>query len=271
MRAKDAINFLLYSYFEITLDTSDVDEVINAAIKRAYKDASSHVLSIKESVSSDEKNHPKSKGTNIIHDGIIGLLDGHEYRDFHQDICWELKTELKQYTGKEEERQFSCGIAQKWVNMTMKYLCIINSIFHQFDNKLFDSYKDYGRRLEELEAELDVPVDSYILESASYDDTKQKRNAYALNIKVPRKKPKGKEDFYHADKSLPWSKWDFEKEEDWRDPKNYYNKFQENIKTEIQQKNIMREDELNCRVATALEWEGLAWIETAQNRKGTTR
>ena len=47
MENKNAINFLLYSYFGITLDSS-ADEVLCAAIDRAYRDASSHVLSIKD-------------------------------------------------------------------------------------------------------------------------------------------------------------------------------------------------------------------------------
>ena len=43
MEYENALNFLLFSYFGITLRSS-AEDIINAAISRAYRDSSSHVL-----------------------------------------------------------------------------------------------------------------------------------------------------------------------------------------------------------------------------------
>lgn len=52
MEKKNALNFLLYSYFGVTSD-SDENELLRAAASRAYQDAASRVLVL--SVSDDEK------------------------------------------------------------------------------------------------------------------------------------------------------------------------------------------------------------------------
>ena len=45
MEKKNALNFLLYSYFGVTSD-SDENELLRAAANRAYQDAASRVLSV---------------------------------------------------------------------------------------------------------------------------------------------------------------------------------------------------------------------------------
>ena len=50
MEKKNALNFLLYSYFGVTSD-SDENELLRAAASRAYQDAASRVLVL--SVSDD--------------------------------------------------------------------------------------------------------------------------------------------------------------------------------------------------------------------------
>ena len=46
MEKKNALNFLLYSYFGVTSD-SEENELLRAAASRAYQDAASHVLSVR--------------------------------------------------------------------------------------------------------------------------------------------------------------------------------------------------------------------------------
>ena len=60
MKKETAINFLLYSYFGITLD-SVPDKIVDAAINRAYRDASSHVLALTDK----EKIRLRKKVTNL--------------------------------------------------------------------------------------------------------------------------------------------------------------------------------------------------------------
>ena len=144
MRTEDAINFLLYSYFEITLGKNDVDNVIEAAIRRAYKDASSHVLSIDEKIKSDED--PKKRGIEIIAPQVRKLLAGElTYCIFHQETCQILKKKYEFISGKEGKREFTYGIAQKWVNMTLKYLWILGVLDDEYEDKL------------------EVPIDSYMI------------------------------------------------------------------------------------------------------------
>ena len=58
MKKENAINFLLFGYFGITLENSK-DDIISAAINRAYRDAASHVLSLKDDSKKDTENGKK--------------------------------------------------------------------------------------------------------------------------------------------------------------------------------------------------------------------
>ena len=65
-----------------------------------------------------------------------------------------------------EEKAFSYGNAQKWVNMTMKYIYILHAVYKEKAAKC-DFCNTYGDQIDILMCDLDVPVDSYILKSAS--------------------------------------------------------------------------------------------------------
>lgn len=58
-KLKNAIDFLLFSYFGITLESKQI-EILSAVIDRAYRDASSHVLSLKDEYKKDDDKNPKN-------------------------------------------------------------------------------------------------------------------------------------------------------------------------------------------------------------------
>ena len=107
MKLKDitAINFLLYSYFELTLD-SEENEIINAAIRRAYRDASSRVLTFPENVNSDKKYISAEKK---LYERIRKILsDKMNYDDWFYDTCEELIKSMND-DSKEEIASWTSG------------------------------------------------------------------------------------------------------------------------------------------------------------------
>ena len=260
MNKSNAINFLLYSYFEITLE-STLDEIMEAAIRTAYKDASSHVLSIDTEENNYNTKNKAIEQMRIEIGKLLNNIEGESYVQWHGDLCTYLKNIYKDITC--DERCFTYGIAQKWVNMTMKYLCIINSIYKEYVEE-YDNEISVLNNIEIIENELHVPVDSFILESAS--KIGKQNNKHGFEIKIPNKKTykRNKVEIcmddrmghYSSEKSLPWSKWDFDSEE-WKSQTNYYLEFQNSIKSEVEKTGKR----------SRIDWEGPAWIEIASDRK----
>lgn len=228
MTDENAINFLLYSYFEITLASTEEDILI-AAINRAYRDASSRVLSIDDD---NQRDTLKCDAAKKLCVAISSLWSTTNYEMWFYDTCEQLEETYENTKGK---KQFCFGHAQKWVNMTMKYLYVIKSIFYQYryGKDMFPQLTDA------LEKQLHIPVDSYIMEAVA--STKTAEKPYGLGIQLPSTK-EGKLVSYTSAKA--WSTW----------KKCHYEKFREEMEGKI------AED-------SPLDWEGPAWIEIAKARK----
>lgn len=225
MTKENAINFLLYSYFGVTLADSK-EEIIDGAIERAYRDASGRVLSItdecggNESYKRNAKERLKSQIDKLEKRTTPFSYDG----EWFYNTCDKLIEEYKSAKGKEGNDAFYFGHAQKWVNMTMKYLCVLKSISHVYGKEDI-----FGWLTDELEKQLHIPVDSYIMEAAR-----------ELKIQFP-----GKDDklvTYSSAKS--WSKWVC----------GDYEKFRKELEGKIPEDS-------------PLDWEGPAWIRVAKKRK----
>lgn len=174
------LNFFLWAYLRINpddllkLDDSIVvKRIILKCADKAYQDLK---RSIKYSKSVSEINELKTKErkkycllkrefyrevTEVIVSNIIkeeGLLS-------LKDICprkiirtvYQVKNNMKYCLLFKDEKKFTVGIAQKWVNMTLKYLWLIGI----FDDK--------------YEKNLEVPIDKYILNEIK-----------KLNISIPK-------------------------------------------------------------------------------------
>lgn len=225
MTKENAINFLLYSYFGITLDDGK-EEIIDGAIERAYRDASGRVLSITDECGGNgpyKKNAKEQLKSQI--DKLAERTTPVAYdEEWFYETCRILLKEYKSAKGKKGNDAFYFGHAQKWVNMTMKYLCVLKSIFHEYDKENIVPWLT-----DDLERQLHIPVDSYIMEA-----TKE------WKIQFPGKDDKSVT--YSSAKS--WSKWVCKD----------YKKFRKELEGKIPEDS-------------PLDWEGPAWIKVAKNRK----
>ena len=155
---KDIFEFFKYSYF------GNLKDPIEAASNRAYRDMC-RTLDFKDIDENDKKNFKeevKAILKNIIknedkNQNINNINNQDEFDTWHHGLCDNIIEKCKKIEkykntdeGTEEKIQFTYGQAQKWVNMTIKYLYILND--HTFDN-VFDF--------------LHIPVDNYILDIAN--------------------------------------------------------------------------------------------------------
>lgn len=259
MKIETAINFMLYTLMEVTLNDLDKDGnpvkyYIEKAVRRAYRDASSHVLSIEEG-KNDSKKNPFIKETAIskVVDEVQNISG--DYECWHKHVCKDiLMGEIyqdKNVDYKEEDRRFSYGIAQKFVNMTIKYLVVLYTVMKAMDTDKVnrDYIKFYEENLKKYEQNFHVPIDGYILEGVWNPDENHEFNsddkAKILECVITEgKKYSGK---FSSDKVKAWSKWD---------DKNNYEPFQ----TELMDK-IKKVDE------NPLDWESETWIKIAKSRK----
>ncbi len=124
----DTIDFLLFGYFGFTSEAND-EIILDAVIRRAYRDAASHVLSLKDD---KQKKALKQQATQKIKEVIYQALECTTQEDFdkwHQSLCEELCNIYSLACYKNDTRLFTYGIAQKWVNMTIKYLFLTHLLF----------------------------------------------------------------------------------------------------------------------------------------------
>lgn len=194
-----AFDFLLYSYFgikESDLSGEDEQNIPYICAKRAYLDlartvkykySSSELEEMKSKKSSEED---KDKATNFI-DSKNKLIENicknilspvktekgeisfenSDFDEWHEVKCEEIINFMNNSIDKSNteilKEKFTVGQAQKWVNMALKYLWLLDAL-----------PKNIG------EKDLHVPIDSYIIEIA-YDNKNKFDNALGLE-----KKPK---------------------------------------------------------------------------------
>ena len=235
-RTNNAFEFLLFSYFGIVSDVEEPvesDDILEKLIERAYRDAASHVLSVNDDVKEDKKQEAietiKEAIDNLkeIESVVKGDKTGHDnYDKWHEQLC---KILVEMYDGHcKDGYTFTYGIAQKWVNMTMKYVYVVYYIAEsceflidfkeEFDNLIFNHRRSFH-----------VPIDSYIYKAVKDD----------LGIK-PLKSS--------------WSKIP--------DYATYID-YQESIRKQ----DIFDYSYERICGYTPIDWEGKAWIEIAKNTK----
>lgn len=153
---KDILEFFKYSYF------GNLKDPIEAASNRAYrdmcrtlnfdilpkKDKDTTISNLKKDV-----NFIFKKEIPIINEGSI--TSQKEFDTWHNGLCDNIIEKCKKIekykktdNDKKEKIQLTYGQAQKWVNMTIKYLYILNE-------HTFDCVFEY----------LHIPVDNYIFDA----------------------------------------------------------------------------------------------------------
>lgn len=239
MSLENAIEFMLYTNFGIDFNDGKTDTILNAAIDKAYNDAT-----MQGAYNALKKENTEQIDIRVIknyfNEQLVILFDKNlNYNDWHSDMCNYL---VEAFTGvvlekHQDQNAFTYGNAQKWVNMTMKYLYILSEVFHNYNEKCeFDKYYE---TIQNMYKDFQVPVDSYIIESL-WNESK-------IALPIATKKDFRKEE-YKDSRTIPWSKWDD------TDYKNFHDTF---IKT--------KED------VAPLEWEHKAWIKIAKQRKEKTK
>lgn len=194
-----AFDFLLYSYFgikESDLNDQSKKDIPYICAKRAYLDlartvkyrySSSELEEMKSKKSSKED---KDKATNFIDSkneliknickNILSPIETKEgeisfknsnFDDWHKAKCREIINFMNNSIDKSNtnilKKDFTIGQAQKWVNITLKYLWLLNAL-------------PTGVKPEYLH----VPIDSYIIEIA-YDNKNKFENALGLLEEKP--------------------------------------------------------------------------------------
>ena len=165
---------------------------IEICAHRAYRDFCRRLTGI-------SKNKPKKKNDwrkeeeELIAEEVEKILNnlpiGKEtFDEWHKKLCNKIITKfIDCEINLKEGTEFKYGLAQKWVNMTLKNMIVMEK---------------WDQEMNALIEYLHVPVDNYIMEAASEDF-----NILFLN------KYSGKYGEYNSNVTKPWSKWDFQEYE----------------------------------------------------------
>lgn len=140
---KQAIDFLVYCYFK------NEDSLTEAAIDRAYVDMASHTLHIKDS----KKWEYRCDASKKIERALKNIDD--DFDRWHKNLCADL---MDTYG----EEQLTYGQAQKWVNMTTKYLYVLYQLFSEFGDESKNDIPEFFGKTDSVE-KLHIPLDSIIL------------------------------------------------------------------------------------------------------------
>lgn len=196
----NAKKFLVFSYFGITedeLEKDDEDTKEKIAMKcadKAYEDMC-RTLTFSEKMDGKYKKEIKGKRQGfrkaickLIVENVFELLECNEdnFDSWHNTACRKIEKKANEYPGfceqkllakrnKDDKEVFYYGQAQKWLNMTIKYMLM----FDCFSKLMNDN---------DLENKLHVPVDNYVIKAA-------KGEKLAARIKISPK---------------VWSKWNDE-------------------------------------------------------------
>lgn len=183
------LEFLKYAYFNITKGDGMNDILIKCANK-AYMDLCRTIRFKTED--GNIKAEYKTKicdmlvqEYDLLCDVVSVCSSENEKQEIfdreHNRICEEI---IETYS---EISDFTYGQAQKWLNMMLKYVLLIEG------DSVLKSY-------------LHIPVDSYIMQAVGSDNPKLK---YCLKLECVPKKD-GTVGKYSESSSKPWSKWSYE-------------------------------------------------------------
>ena len=250
---QNSIEFMLYTNFGIDFEDGKTDKILDVAIDKAYNDAT--MQGAYNALNKSGETPDLSSIKNEMHKRIKKLLSPNpyfnDYSDWHKKICSYLTGAYENVKlDKTDDHAFTYGNAQKWVNMTMKYLYILAEIFHEYVDKYAHEcdFDQHFNRIQELYKDLHVPVDSYIIE-AVWDDSKQREGIPYKTDKLTKKTDDDGNRIpgaYSSDKYISWSNWENGKDD------RQYEKFQ---------------DLINKNEENPLDWEHREWIRIAKKRK----
>lgn len=234
MKCENAINFLLYSYFKITLE-SDKDAIIEAAVDKAYHDATNQAAFNTRIAKDDLKSKDEAyrayqsvkKDILIPFAKEISCIDENWHKNLCRKICEKYKNMNIEIKCKNLDNAFTIGNAQKWVNMTLKNLYVIALVFEENGKNNDLTYSVISNA-----PNFHVPIDSYILQKLKENNINGVTGSG--------------ETYYYKNKA--WSKLD-------------------GYDTYMELQNEIRK----MAGKNPIAWEGPAWLEVAKNRKNRNK
>ncbi len=116
---QDIINF----WVRVTLGTTDVQELRLSAVDRAYRDVNRTMHGLRTLRTNDSYNTLRHFVNDIASETLNVTFDQVTFDSWHFKKCDELKSEFIRVINYE----ISYGQAQKWINMTLKYMFAIGS------------------------------------------------------------------------------------------------------------------------------------------------
>lgn len=204
------LNFLYYNLLGITIEEikNKSDEyIIKKCANRAYLDLC-RTLKFTEEYKNNKVSFSECIINNIMIKNIKDLLDifdpsvknteKFDFDGWHEKLCEKLNEEANKceyLVSSDNDESFHYGQAQKWVNMTLKYMFITEKWPECFENiKYF----------------LHAPIDNYILEGIWNEEWRDVLEI--VNIKEFDLEKK-----FDSDKFKPWSQWDKDRYKDFID------------------------------------------------------
>lgn len=205
LRQQAAQKFLMYAYFGIVDNDSDKERTEKCA-QRAYLDVNRTIKfdnSLKESsgkqgdINNYIKRQFQEKVSKEIVGGIYGKIiptngDRDNFDKEHHLLCWMIIDEsakLKYNDTKILAEKLKYGQAQKWLNMTLKYMWLIGLLDVSFTKYLH------------------VPVDRYIMEAAAGRNRNKGKSTDGIGVSLPSKNGE-KMKRYSEGIVKSWSNWE---------------------------------------------------------------
>ncbi len=167
--------------------------------------------------------------------GVKASMTKSDYRVWHDFLCQELIAMSEGLECKEGEPGWTYGNSQKVVNLIVKYLVVIASRGKEIGIR--NETTEIGDAFLGVKDDLDIPVDSYILEASWNHNRRKGERQLVLPFNGERQ-----EGGFACYKVKPWSKWG----------KGDYDRYSESL-----------HEVFDC----PLDWEGYAWTEVGKARK----
>ena len=149
-----SINFLICCYF------GQSENLGKAAIDRAYVDMAAHTIDIPDL---DTRWESRYKASCVISSRLKEYSPEIGFNEWHKETIAKIKEEY--------ERNLSEGQAQKWLNMTIKYLFVFSTLLGMEDKRLS---KFIGFLTSTDASKYKIPIDGFVLRGSDIKEIKNK-------------------------------------------------------------------------------------------------